>query len=78
MDFDEDIALYAFRYCLGRMTYAVSTCVDYLLLHWDQLSDKAKGNIYREIREAEATDSLGMDMDKQQWMRVIERYEAAS
>jgi len=69
----ESMIFYAFRYCLGRMTYAVGTCVDYILNHWDELSVKTKTRIVQEIETALRDHTAGMDMDRDQWQRIVER-----
>jgi len=72
----EDMVFYAFRYCLGRMTYSVSTCVDYILKHWSELSEKTRGQMVKEINEAIAQNMAGMDMDIEQWKKIVERSQS--
>lgn len=50
--FDDSIVFYAFRYALGRKTYAVNHVVDFLIENWNLLSGTVQETIQREIREA--------------------------
>lgn len=72
LNLKEDILIYAFRYCLGRKTYAVSDCVSNILANWNELTPRAKDLFYSEIKKC---DNLGMDMDEIEWMKIIERYD---
>lgn len=73
----------AFRYCLGRQSYIVSDCADWLIEQWPNFSDSTKEIIKRDLEEefqrdneARATKEaicfkpLGMDCDRTQWERV--------
>ena len=71
----------AVRYCLGRMTYIVSDCADWLIHIWPTIDPKTQGIIRRDIEEAFARDdeyresgqeykALGHDCDRAQWLRV--------
>lgn len=75
------MAIAAVRYCLGRQSYIVSDCVDWLMGCWTSLNDRCRNVIARDIDEAFAHDDearargdkyrpLGMDMDRQQWERA--------
>lgn len=70
----ESILFWAFRYCLGRRTGAAVDCVDNILICWDKLPANTKHTMQEEIITALADDTAGMHMDKQQWLRVAERY----
>ncbi len=81
------IAIYAFRYCLGRMTYAVSDCTEWLVSQWQSLDEHAKAIIRRDLEEAIKADDedrkegqtakrLGMDMDRREWERVRKLWSA--
>ena len=72
-DFNEDITFYAFRYALGRMTYAVKDVVDYLIENWGKISTKTKELIIKEIDRAIIEGKSGMDCDTEQWQRVIDK-----
>jgi hypothetical protein len=48
---DRDMAFYAFRYCLGRQTYAVNDCVNYLIANWWRLSHIERIRIQNEIEK---------------------------
>lgn len=78
---DDIMALAAVRYCLGRMTYIVSDCADWLPTVWPHLSEDTRHVIQRDVEEEFERDDraraeggtylpLGMDMDRRQWERV--------
>ena len=84
LDPDHQVAVWATRYCLGRMTYAVGSCVEWLIWVWPDLHEEARSIIRRDLEEAFAEDDrdraklngesgykrLGMDMDRREWERV--------
>lgn len=76
------MALAAVRYCLGRMSYIVGDCADWLCEQWPNIKPSARNTIERDIREAVQRDDesrrdgrehhpLGMDMDRAEWLRVL-------
>jgi len=81
---DKLMAVAAVRYCLGRMTYIVSDCADWLISVWPELTDNTRNIIKRDVEEAFARDdedradgsryykALGHDCDRAQWERVRE------
>ena len=84
----EDTLFWAFRYALGRRTYAVSMVVDEILGVWEDITLRTREQITREILEAEAKDMhyirvgiplqashLGQDMDKEQWFRIVNKFK---
>lgn len=70
----EHIVISAERYALGRMTYIVELTVNYILqeIEDDKLSDKCLGQIRLDIKEAK---DYGMECDKKQWLKLLERIE---
>lgn len=71
MSYNEDILFYAFRYTLGRMTYAVSTVAQEIILHAPEIHRKTRDTMTKEIRKALAEDTAGMEMDRKQWEAVL-------
>ena len=66
------MALAAFRYCLGRSSYIVSDCVDWLIANWDEFDISLKKVIQFEIQEEiEAATIPMMDCDLYEWKRVL-------
>ena len=61
----------AFRYCLGRMTYAVSICADYLTAHWRKLHPDTQKMIHQEIQKAFERSEYGHECDYEDWQRVL-------
>lgn len=86
---DHLMVIAATRYCLGRMTYIVGDCADWLIKIWPLLSDKTRAIVQRDVEEAFARDdadreagskyhALGHDCDRQQWERVRQLWERES
>lgn len=78
---DHLMVIAATRYCLGRMTYIVGDCCDWLRQIWPLLHESTQKIIQRDIEEAFARDDddrasgrefkeLGHDCDRKQWERV--------
>lgn len=78
---DDLMAIAAVRYCLGRTTYIVSDCCDWLVEQWSNIKPSARAVIKRDIEEAFARDDdareagnsykpLGWDCDRQSWEKV--------
>jgi hypothetical protein len=80
----------AFRYCLGRTTYIVKDCADWLIDYWPNFEQGAKDIIKKELEEAFARDDesrkygagfntlshpLGHDCDREKWARVRRLWE---
>lgn len=68
-----EILLCAFRYALGRKTYVVSGIADQLIRNWDDLG-YLQDQICKEIDEAIAANTAGMEMDVKVWQRVLEHH----
>ena len=75
------MATAAVRYCLGRSSYIVGDCVDWLLANWERFEPGCRLVILRDISEAIQRDDearergdqylpLGMDMDRREWERA--------
>ena len=69
---DENIIMWAFRYALGRRTYAVSDVVEVLINIWDKLKVFTQKKIQLEIREAINQKRAGMDCDIKQWKKILD------
>lgn len=69
---DDLMTVAAFRYCLGRASYIVSHCVEYLCKHWDQIPGNTKRLIHNEIQRAFEIKTYGMEMDKKQWQKILD------
>ena len=84
---ESDIYFYAFRYCLGRMTYAVSDFCRQATAKVEELGTHQLMMMDKEITEAERQDTddrirercvkaLGMDCDKADWLKFREAVRA--
>ncbi len=69
---DSAMAVYAFRYCLGRQTYAVSDCVSWLIANWDILEENDQKLIIKETREALRHGSWISKIDEIEWCKLID------
>lgn len=78
---DDLMAIAAVRYCLGRQSYIVGDCADWLHAQWPHISAHARSIISRDIDEAFTRDDaarasgseylpLGMDIDRRVWEGV--------
>jgi len=65
----------AHRYCLGRASYIVGSCIDWLDKHWGQIDQNTRYRIIKETKEAIENGHSGMDIDTKAWSRFIERHE---
>lgn len=75
MDGHESIMFWAFRYALGRHTYAVSDVADYLIIHKDKIGAATKARICREIKEHfEEYGDGGWECDKLAWDGVVRAF----
>ena len=72
MKYSLDILFYAFRYSLGRQTYAVDTVVKDLLINWHEINPNTQGLIQKEIKEAIYNKQAGMSCDVEQWKKILE------
>jgi hypothetical protein len=71
------MAVSAHRYCLGRQTYIVSYCVEWLISIWDILPEKAKMIISRDTETAFKDHAAGLgwaplggDIDVKEWEKL--------
>lgn len=77
---DAEMLFWAFRYCLGRRTYAVSDFCDYATAHITQFRTKELNLMVREITEYETRDAeedseikrLGDECDRVDWLKLRE------
>lgn len=67
----QDIVFFAFRYALGRKTYAVGEVVEELVRVWSQLDPRLQRQIKHEITEALILDRAGMKCDIESWNKVL-------
>ena len=84
---DDLMALAAVRYCLGRMSYIVGDCCEWLPRVWPHIKPSMRTIIARDIDEAIRRDSearargdehlpLGMDFDRAEWVRMQRLWQA--
>ena len=73
---NENIIMYAFRYALGRKTYSVSEVADLLIENWHRFKPHTKEQIIREIEGAIERNEAGMEIDINEWKRILLLEEA--
>lgn len=69
------ILFYAFRYSLGRMTFAPSEVTEAIKENIHLFTESEKLRIIKEIHEADEEDRIGMDIDRKTWLNLIEFIE---
>lgn len=60
----------AVRYALGRMTYITGVTCDFITPLVPYLDMSALNNIYKDITEHAETNRLGMDVDREKWLKL--------
>ena len=65
------LTVYAFRYALGRRTYASSEVSDFIRQHWEELDDTSRRIIKRETADAIKYGNAGDDCDVAAWRRLL-------
>lgn len=60
----------AFRYALGRMTYVAPTVAGMIKDNIDYLTGNTINLMIKEIEDGDARGGLGMDVDKEIWLRL--------
>lgn len=71
-DVDPGMLLCAFRYALGRRTYVVEECCDWLVKYWDCLPVQWQKQIHEDIKHAIRYDMAGAEMDVDSWSKILE------
>lgn len=69
---DRDIMIYAFRYALGRQSFAPVTVVENIKHNIDKISDNDLKLYIKEIKEFE---NYGMEFDKAHWLSFVSYLE---
>lgn len=62
----------AHRYCLGRQSYIVGSCIEWLRAWWPQLEDNTRSVIVRDTIEALQDGNAGGACDTEDWRRFAE------
>ena len=65
----------AHRYCLGRMTYMVEPCADWLVSICGELDAETQNAIRRDTAEAIKRGWAGMECDRYQWQWLLQETE---
>lgn len=78
----EFLVVSAVRYARGRATYVVEETCTWVMNHWDELSDKTKTVIHRDVAQElqwrrEVRDTLPgtVDLDTPFWEALLDRIE---
>jgi len=70
-DNDQLMCIAALRYCLGRRTYIVSCCVEWIKFNWSAITENTSNVIFRDIVEAFARNDTGSICDTQNWQDLL-------
>jgi hypothetical protein len=65
---DQLMSLAAFRYCLGRRSYIVGSCLEWLRDTWEQFEPNTKSVMVRDTIEALMDDNAGHSCDVREWL----------
>lgn len=68
---EQIMTMCALSYCLGRRTYVVGACTEWLRARWDKLTDNTRHVILRDTIEALIEERAGMDMDVDEWEGLV-------
>jgi hypothetical protein len=68
---DQLMCTAAHRYCLGRQSYIVGACIEWIEGHWGQFNDNTKCVMCRDTIEAIIDNLAGSEqIDKPGWSRL--------
>lgn len=62
----------AHRYCLGRQSYIVGSCIDWLRQWWSCFELNTRNVIVRDTVEALQDDMTGSSYDAREWKKFAE------
>lgn len=73
---DEFLVIGAVRYARGRATYVVKETVDWVIKHWDELTDNTRYVIARDVAEEcdyrdNTPRSVLSEIDDKDWQRLL-------
>ena len=73
-NYDRDVLIFMFRYCLSRKSYVVGTAIEIIQLNWNILSNFDRKLIQKEIKEHFELffPAEKYDMDKTAWNAILE------
>jgi uncharacterized protein YbdZ (MbtH family) len=72
---NELMIMAAHRYCLGRQSYIVSSCIDWLNAHWSKFSDKSQILLLRDTLLALMDRLAGSEtVDAPLWKEFCEQH----
>lgn len=69
---DQLMVMAAHRYCLGRQSYIVSSCIEFIRATWDQMERNTKLVLLRDTAEALMGGHAGSQFDVREWNRLLE------
>lgn len=61
----------AHRYSLGRASYVVSDCIDWLISFWDDFDQNTRDIVVRDTEEAIEKGLAGSKMDEESWKHFL-------
>ena len=68
---DQLMACAAYRYCLGRRSYIVSSCIEWLEEHFDQFDENSSRVCIRDILEEVVDTKFGELAYKEEWLHLV-------
>ena len=75
---NENVVMYAFRYALGRSTYAVMDMSDFIIANKNSFTEMTRKRIVYEIKRYYESDwsKNSMQCDRDCWDNVVRELEA--
>ena len=68
---DHGMAVAAFRYCLGRMTYITATCQEWIRATWKQFDARDRELFIKETESALDDGRAGHYCDAIEWRKLL-------
>lgn len=63
----------AHSYCLGRQSYIVGSCIDWIYAWRDEFEDNTINVILRDTIDAIDQNLAGSEYDKESWMELVNK-----
>ena len=69
--FSQLIVTAAHRYCLGRRTYFVGVCIEWLITYWQHFEIQTQRLVLKETERALREEEAGGASEVEEWERFL-------
>ena len=69
---DQLMVLCALRYCLGRSSYIVADCIEFLKAHFDAFDSDIQDLVKKEVEEFLEENTHVSVLDRNEWKAFLE------